>query len=776
NVSGDRDTPRALTDRIVTIQGDPEQIEKACREVIRIVHRSQELDDSEHGVFVTVVPAGAVEHIIGPGGDTIEKLVESTSSEINISRHAIAGTELQPVSIAGTPKNMLIACMRVLGLVQELADQGGLTIDSSTWPPRRSPSVGQLRSVSRTVSRSSTPMRGRSVDGDVEEIPPEPTSDTAISSVLFVVSASAAAWIVGRSGRTVSEIRTKSGAAVEVARSRRARMSLLAVFALLVECLASPSDYWALASPSVRKARALQGLEAGKALALGGRVLTAENGTESLAPVWCGQEKYNGAAGKMWYTNPFTTACSRASTDLVYVDGNRVRVARRGDLIKMHCDNWECPIPPVVDCYFDRNACAADEWCMVTTHEKWGSWAMGIGGHTPNFGLCGESYYAEIEAIASQGDVENVTLEALKLTRDKICGSSTVGVANGVQLQNYSKHRVWKTSRGRCVKYRLEGQSCIPTLSSGRFRSAFVRRAQSQSGTSYPNGGTLERPLACAPGLVCTGPSFDVLPSTCVRERPPDVCYAGPWWDSSRCPRTSMQTPGMSTYWALESLQTAFLIFPGEVASAMTCKYWTGPMGPLTAEVRKVTHNTFKALWPAHLAGECPTLDELYASMWRQTGIDLVALTPEECAAGEVSDGRIAEALALVGSWTHRPNLLWSLIHFAMHNQPSPMSRNAVAASIALASHLSENFWCNDCRGFFTVGLLSEVGLPPQSTDGEEHARYWNHGHNIASEHVASTRGGHPWISTLEEAQDADVMNPFYVPYETSVKMWHVEA
>ena len=120
--------------------------------------------------------------------------------------------------------------------------------------------------------------------------------------------------------------------------SSRATMSLLVVFALLVGCFASPSDYWALASPSVRTARALLGL--------GGRVLTAENGTESLAPVWCGQEKYNGAAGKMWYANPFTTACSRASTDLVYVDGNRARVARRGDLIKMHCDNWECPIPP----------------------------------------------------------------------------------------------------------------------------------------------------------------------------------------------------------------------------------------------------------------------------------------------------------------------------------------------------------------------------------------------------------------------------------------------
>ncbi|CAE7681677.1 KHSRP [Symbiodinium sp. CCMP2592] len=556
---------------------------------------------------------------------------------------------------------------------------------------------------------------------------------------------------------------------------------MLALFALLPGCLASPSEYWALASPAVRKARALQGLEAGKAL--GGRRLSTpennDNETGSLVPVWCGQEKYNGAAGQMWYANPFTTACSRASMDLVYVDGDRAgdraRMAKKGDFIKMTCDNWECPIPPVVDCYLDRSACRADEWCMVITHEKWGAWAMGKNGHTPNFELCGDKYYAEIEEIASKGNVRNVTVEALKLSRDRICGSSMVGVANGIQLEGYSETQLWKPSHGRCVKYRQEGQSCIPTLAThGRFANAFVRRAQ--TGASYPNGGTMERPLACAPGLVCTGPDFDVLPSTCVKERPRDVCYAGPWWDSSRCPRTSMQRSGMSTEWALESLQTAFLVFPGEVASAMHCKYWTGPMAPFTAEVRKVTHNIFKALWPSHLVGECPTLEDLYASMWRQTGVDLTALSPEECEAGEAKEGKIAEALALVGSWTHRPNLLWSLIHFSMHNQPSPMSSNAVAASTALASHLSENFWCNDCRGFFTVGVLSVVGLPPQNPDGEEHAKYWNLGHNIASEHVATTRGGHPWINTLEEAQEADVGNPFFVPYETSVKMWRAEA
>merc|ERR1711998_690153 len=83
---------------------------------------------------------------------------------------------------------------------------------------------------------------------------------------------------------------------------------------------------------------------------------------------------------------------------------------------------------------------------------------------------------------------------------------------------------------------------------------------------------------------------------------------------------------------------------------------------------------------------------------------------------------------------------------------------------MGLASHLSENFWCNDCRGFFTIGVLSAYGLPPSAADGEAHARYWNFGHNVASEHVATTRGGHPWINTIAEVQEKGIYNPFYCP------------
>ena len=444
--------------------------------------------------------------------------------------------------------------------------------------------------------------------------------------------------------------------------------------AFLTISAASPSEYWAMATPAVRRARSLQGLEAA-----GGRTLSKAEESK----VWCGRERYNGAAGPMWYANPYTAGCSKASMPLTYVFDGHVHTAAKGELIKMTCDNWQCPVPKVVDCYRDRSACAADEWCMVITHEKWGAWAMGKDGHTPNFDQCGQAYYEQIEAIASQGNVNNITVDALKATRDAICGSATVGVANGIQLHGLSEDALWKPSHGRCVKYRHEGESCIPTLSTqGRFANAFVRRAQ-EPGKSYPNGGTMERPLACGPDLVCTGPSFDVLPSTCVKARPRDVCYSGPWWDSSRCPRTSMKRSGMTRDWAIESLQTAFLLFPGEVASPMTCKYWTGPFAIYTEEVRNVTYNIFEALWPKHLVGEIPSMKQLYHHMWHQTDLNLAALKPEVCEAGAEVEGNISKALAMAGSWSHRPNLLWSLIHFVMHNQPSPMSQQAVAASEA---------------------------------------------------------------------------------------------
>merc|ERR1712039_1009576 len=176
------------------------------------------------------------------------------------------------------------------------------------------------------------------------------------------------------------------------------------------------------------------------------------------------------------------------------------------------------------------------------------------------------------------------------------------------------------------------------------------------------------------------------------------------------------------------------------------------------------------------LVGLYPTYREVNESFYNIGGVNLMDMDIEKCKIEDDDElSPTAEALATAGMWSMKPNMLWSLIHFLMHNQPSPMPLKAVEASQALASHLSENFWCNDCRGFFTIGVLSVYGLPPSATDGEAHARYWNLGHNVASEHVATTRGGHPWIVSFAEGQEKEVGNPYYMPYETSVKMWRVD-
>jgi len=557
---------------------------------------------------------------------------------------------------------------------------------------------------------------------------------------------------------------------------------------------AAPSEYWSHASPAVRHARkhveneeraARRGRDRG--LRLKSQPSSSDGGAK-LPDLACGTPSDEKLLGTMWWT---AHGCSNASRDLTYVyvdkdDVPHVYTARKGELIKMTCDNWECPIPRVPNCYVERDACDPEtEWCMVETHEKWGQWAMGQYGNSPDFdveGHCGTYYDDIINRSARNLSLDPATIDKLRESRNAMCNSTTLGVTAGMALvdglADSTGFLTWMPSRGKCVKYRQEGQSCIPTQNStGPFKGTFIRRA-SVVGRAFAGGGSLDRPLACAPGLVCTGPDYEVLPSTCVKARPANLCFAGPWWDSSRCPRTHVEwydtQGGMNRSWAIESLRSSLLLYPGEVDSASSCTFWNSPH--VAAAVESM-YSIIGALWPSHIVGPYPSLKALKENLWKHGDINLATLEKERCVVeSNVKHSPIADALATAGHWAARPNLVWSLIHFVMHNQPAPMPRSAVEASQALATHLSENFWCNDCRGFFTIGVLSAYGMPPDVADGEAHARYWNLGHNVASEHVATTRGGHPWIVSFDEGQAKGVGNPYYMPYETSVKMWRVDV
>lgn len=256
-VSGEDDTPPVLSDRIVTIWGDATQKEAACREIIRITHRTQDVADGEEGIFVVIVPTSSTEFIVGLDGATINHLNEASGAEVRISENTVEGTQLQPISIVGSLAQTTSAAAGISELLQQLADDGRLEGDlwQSRVPrgrlgTRRSDHAakgraGRVDATGATGSRSATPGRGSSGGQSASSRSPTPAGGTttggassragssssrsAMSSrvrqseigapVYFIVSAPLAAWVVGRGGRIISEIRSKSGASVEVARS-----------------------------------------------------------------------------------------------------------------------------------------------------------------------------------------------------------------------------------------------------------------------------------------------------------------------------------------------------------------------------------------------------------------------------------------------------------------------------------------------------------------------------------------------------------------------------
>lgn len=459
----------------------------------------------------------------------------------------------------------------------------------------------------------------------------------------------------------------------------------------------------------------------------------------------------------MWFTQG---GCSLASQDLTYVDmsGNTtvIRTAAKGDLIKLTCDDVYCPIPARLDCYEQPGICSSDEWCMIDIHERWGPWAMDRDGSTPQWEYC----YSAANFVANSTD------EALIASYNADCVASTVG-DYGIKLG--PKTEAWKPIRGRCVAFRKAEESCIGNpLEFGPFEDEFgLNYAREQNGWPFP------RPLICGPGLTCTGADFEVRPSTCVIQRPPNTCFDGPWWDSTECPRTESDAPkgGLTMNQAVEALRRAILLYPGEIASPGECAYWnrTSNVGVSVLATQHRIYNIAAALWPTQLFDEIPSFDEVM----RLIPDPNLFGSPSDCVAqADVPGSDINKALASAATLSSQPNQVWSLVHFMMHNQIAPLSPKRVAASRSLAAHLSESFWCDDCRGFFSVGVIEVYGLPPLSTNPEDHAHWWWYGHNVASEHVASTRGGHPWIHELGERDVASFQNPYFMTWKDAVDMW----
>jgi len=476
---------------------------------------------------------------------------------------------------------------------------------------------------------------------------------------------------------------------------------------------------------------------------------------------------------KMYFAGPGRCSIASANMDYLAHDG-KIKHARKGEIIEMNCDDVFCPIPVIADCYMSPDICSKNEWCWVRQHEKWGAWAMGplpngTFGHTPAMEYCKEFIpaYEEALKIAQQ---ENDMKKIIQLNRslEILCPSSSQTFSNA-----------WRPIRGQCVPFRQEQQSCFQQQDlSPAFNGSLAPRYMLDN-----KGAPMERPLACAPDLTCTAPNFNVLPSTCVQKRPRDICYYGPWWDSSDCPRQKMMMrPGLNYKLTVDAMISAAMLYPGEIASMGSCTYWdrTTTLGKSVLRVREQVYKIAVDLWPYQLLKPPPSLEELSEMLpdpfWYL--VHVKNMSPEEASRrcpiyADDKKSKVSQLLAEASILSAQPNKVWSLVHFFTFNLIDlQITQEKGLASQALATLLAQNFWCNDCRSFFEVGVIEQFGLPPLGT-GMDIAKWWHHAHNTASEHVATTRAGHPWIHQLDALPS--YQNPFYMTWEDAYHMWHVK-
>ncbi|CAE7441761.1 BTR1 [Symbiodinium sp. CCMP2456] len=198
-LSGEGDTPSSLSDKILTISGNVEQKEAACRRIVDKLRVLQEVIDQEPGVFVIIVPSAAAPAVIGSKGAQIKEVIELSGAEVSVAKESIIGMNDQPIGVTGTGGQVVSAVSKINAILQDLADRGRLQPTDFRYRP------GAQRPEDSGGSSFGAPGRAA-----------QPTGGNPRTNAKFVVATQVAGWIIGKQGRHIRELQENSGAHIQV--------------------------------------------------------------------------------------------------------------------------------------------------------------------------------------------------------------------------------------------------------------------------------------------------------------------------------------------------------------------------------------------------------------------------------------------------------------------------------------------------------------------------------------------------------------------------------
>lgn len=195
-LSGEGDVPASLSDKILTISGNVEQKEAACRRIVDKLRVLQDVVDQEPGVFVIIVPSSAAPAVIGSKGAQIREVIELSGAEVSVAKESIIGMNDQPIGVTGTGGQVVSAVSKINAILQDLADRARLQ-------------PGDFRYRPGSVKEGSSTSFGASARA-------APTGGNPRTNAKFVVATQVAGWIIGKQGRHIRELQDNSGAHIQV--------------------------------------------------------------------------------------------------------------------------------------------------------------------------------------------------------------------------------------------------------------------------------------------------------------------------------------------------------------------------------------------------------------------------------------------------------------------------------------------------------------------------------------------------------------------------------
>lgn len=230
HISSEQDTPKRLSDRILTISGQADQKEAACKGVVLRLRTLQDLQDPrELGFFVIVVPATSVPVIVGAKGATINEVLAGTGAELSIGRENVMGMPDTPIGFEGTALQIVAAAANLHKVIQDMADRGRLQPSDFKYRPDKAAAM-IAQGAGGGLHEVVLPSAEHDLYGGLD-----PTQNFRTKAKL-VVDTQTAGWLIGKAGRHIREMQENSGAFLHVLREDEAPPLLQAGDRLIEIC------------------------------------------------------------------------------------------------------------------------------------------------------------------------------------------------------------------------------------------------------------------------------------------------------------------------------------------------------------------------------------------------------------------------------------------------------------------------------------------------------------------------------------------------------------